>query len=197
MRGPAPPRPCGSLPPPPPLPLRPLSSSAALGVQEPWAGPAGWPAGGQLQLSGGSTLPGTPAVFPEPPGCAPGAVGKSNRSAHPTRALAQPAARLASSLLTPAPDPQAHRPSPPTLGAQIRSPASCPLQPRAPLARCPAACGTISLWRSSRRTHATATRLVKSLVGDTQSLSPGKGPEIAPPTWSPCTGALERRRAWP
>lgn len=195
MRGPALPHPCSSLRTPhchSHLGLS-LSSSAALGVQEPWAGPAGG-----LQLSGGSTLPGTPAVFLEPPGPAPGVVLKSNHSACPTRALAQPAAQLASSPLVPVPDPQARRPSPPPLGAQIRSPASCPLQPRAPLACCPDACGAISLGRSSCRTHATATRLVKSLVGDTQSLSPGKGPETAPPkTRSPCTGALERRRAWP
>lgn len=178
MWSPALPHPCGSLRTPhrhSHLGLS-LSSSAALGVQEPWAGLAG-----RLQLSGGSTLPGTPAVFLEPPGHAPGVVLKSNHSTCPTWALAQPAAQLASSPLVPAPDPQARWPSPPPLGAQIRSPASCPLQPRAPLARCPAACGAISLGRSSCRTHATATRLVKSLIGDTRSLSPVEGPETAPP----------------
>lgn len=98
-------------------PLRPLShsSSGARGAQGPWARP-GRPVGGQLQLSGGSTLPGKckPACcLPGNPGPRPRnrvrltAATLLPRSARPARALAQPAARLASSPLGPAPDPQA------------------------------------------------------------------------------------------
>lgn len=149
---PAPAAPCS-----PPLWLRPLpdSRSGALDAPGLWAATSGRPAGGQPQLSGGSTLPGkceSASCLPGTSGTwgrAPGTVFKSNcchyaPSWRPSpQAPAPPAAWLASSPVLPAPDHQAHQPGPPPSVAQIRSPASCLHQTRAPLARCPASCGAI------------------------------------------------------
>lgn len=128
--------------------------SGSLGGEELWTGMSGWPGGGQLQLSGGSTPPGQ-CRAPQLPSRNVWATHQQLylratvaalvlRRARPTQVPAQPAVWLASSPTScPHQTTRPTRPSLPPSAAQIRSPASCLHQNRAPLACGPASCGTI------------------------------------------------------